>query len=383
MEQFRINRVSSIPIFEFLLVFAIVIKLDFNVNSIINDKLRIILSIVLFISIIKTKIILKTNEFLCFLMASVYILIVSYFNHNFIGQILSYLLIYLVVLMFSYNYISKKFLCWICCASIFLYLRFIFYGYSYDALFLSGISENNTNIYINPNMLGGFIFILLIYWGIYIRINHKRRERMFFLIICSLAFIFEMFMQDRTMMLGIILLYLLSFDKILNKINSKKKIKFTISMSFIVSMSIPFIVNTKWYDNHWTIIRSVLSGRDYVWYKYFQLLDGDVLKFIFGMGAEAENIIKGSLAYGSSMHNGFFQMILYFGFVSVLLLYIFFMCAVNNMYSSYVNQTQIFIIVCFSIILLISSMEIMLQQSTYLMYIAGLFGIAINGKWNL
>lgn len=383
MRQIKKNHVSSISIFEFLLVFAIIIKLNFNVNAVINDRLRIILSVVVLFSILGSRIILKTNEFLYFMIAAVYIISVSYINHNLIGQVLSYLLFYLIILLLSFNHVSRRFLFWIRFASLLLYFRFIIYGRSYDDLYLLGALNGNTNIYINPSMLGGFIFVLLLYWGIYIRTRYKKRERLYFFIACILTFIFEILMQDRTMMIGVILLYILSFDKVLDKFNSKKRVKFMISMSFAVSIIIPFVVTTKWYDRHWTIVRTLLSGRDYVWYKYFQLLDGDISKFVFGMGAEAEDLIRGSLAQGSSMHNGFFQMILYFGFTSVLLLYFFLMSEVNNMYSSYVNRTQVFIMTCFIIILLMSSMEIMLQQSTYSMYIGCLLGMAINGRENL
>ncbi len=373
------KKVSYTIVFELLLIFSIFVKLNFTLNAVFTEKIRIALSVVILTYIISSKLVFRVNEFFCFVTAFVYVAGVSVVNHNMIGQVLSYILLFMVVLMVSHHTVSKRFLLWISVASFFLYMRFILYGDHYEAIHLSA-AINESNIYLNPNMIGGFIFILLIFVGLYIRTQRIKNERLLFFFVCCLALLFEYFMKDRTMMVGIGLLYLLSWDRLLSLLNSEKKIKFVVTAAFIFSVALPFIVTTNWYDQNWEIVRSLLSGRDYVWYKYFQILDGSIVKFFFGLGAAYEDAIKGSLAYGSSMHNGFFQMILYFGFVSVVLLYAFFMIQIKNTYQKEVHSNQVFVFVSIVLILVVSSVEIMLQQSTYSMYIACLLGMAVEGK---
>lgn len=339
-----------------------VIYLSQGIYESLTNNVLMITFVILVISFVRKKIFPGKMQILLMVISFFYMYGTVTQGKNEFGNIIPIMILFMIITYTEKTSYSKKFFQILSIVGIVVLFVNLFHTL-YDSSF------------VNAN--SGAIISLMIFF--YININseingyaYRNFIAIFFAGICLLTCI----LADNLTITICLFFWIFITYVIPEKFwKSVKRVKIVVTAMIAFGTAYPFmyIIYFIW-GRHIPQINYIFSGREYIWMNYLNRALNEKGGIFYGLGALQE----ASIGFGMTMHNGYLEMLLFFGVIMVVLFWLYLMISINRDVIDHLDRVHLLCLTSYIAILLLSYTEYFIQNALFVVIANSFWGLTNN-----
>lgn len=367
--KIRLNHLYMLSV-----IFAFAECLDYRIFSMLNNSLYYITAFIILICFFQVRKININGIFILCCAVLYFILDNIYLTKTFIlGS--KYAIIFIAIYLFER--VSFKKYQWkigVFFGGLF-FVRYFFSAQSYLDEFntqksILGLKDAQI---ININIPCFMMFVALLFLILLCKAYDIRKEKLITFLGMILSVLLSYRLDCRITILTSIMAYLLMEWFPVTFFTKKRTLVIT-SMLFLVGYLFPYVYVALFYNGSLRADDMLFSGRETIWFNFFNILLSNPKAFLFGLGANFRSIVSGGL----SMHNSLLEMTFNFGTVGTLIYYIYAIKTIRSAFNRGITNTRLYLIEAYLIMLIFSFANTAIQREYLFVFYSLFLGLSNN-----